>query len=175
MRWKLFLRFQLRWKKSQENRKGKGAWVTEIGNQDTREYGEYHLDVRYNTDSGDLVDMKERKAIYDKAMEPINANDVIVKFTKYVNRIRKTLAVEFDGTLCAVKAACTVWSGGKSGDNFKGLPIAIRCKVPGNEAADVRRRCCPYRYYSCTSAFWFVLNWICFLGAGRFPVPKERK
>ena len=58
----------------------KGAWVTEIGNQDTREYGEYHLDVRYNTDTEELVDMKERKAIYDKAMEPINANDVIVKF-----------------------------------------------------------------------------------------------
>ena len=58
----------------------KGAWVTEIGNQDTREYGEYHLDVRYNTDTDELFDMKERKAIYDKAMEPINANDVIVKF-----------------------------------------------------------------------------------------------
>ena len=58
----------------------KGAWITEIGNQDTREYGEYHLDVRYNTDTEELVDMKERKAIYDKAMEPINANDMIVKF-----------------------------------------------------------------------------------------------
>lgn len=58
----------------------KGAWVTEISNQDTREYGEYHLDVRYNTDTEELFDMKERKAIYDKAMEPINANDVIVKF-----------------------------------------------------------------------------------------------
>ena len=59
----------------------KGAWITEIVNQDTREYGEYHLDVRYNTDTEELVDMKERKAIYDKAMEPINANDVIVKFS----------------------------------------------------------------------------------------------
>ena len=58
----------------------KGAWVTEIGNQDTREYGEYHLDVRYNTDTEELFDMKERKAIYDRAMEQINANDVIVKF-----------------------------------------------------------------------------------------------
>lgn len=58
----------------------KGAWVTEIGNQDTREYDEYHLDVRYNTDTDELFDMKEQKAIYDKAMEPINANDVIVKF-----------------------------------------------------------------------------------------------
>ena len=26
----------------------RGAWTTEIGNQDSREYGEYHLDVRYN-------------------------------------------------------------------------------------------------------------------------------
>ena len=58
----------------------KGAWTTEIGNQDSREYGEYHLDVRYNTDTDELIDMKERKAVYDKAMEPINADDVVVKF-----------------------------------------------------------------------------------------------
>ncbi len=30
-----------------------------------------------------------------------------------------------DGTPDAVKVACPVWSGGKSGDNFKGLPITI--------------------------------------------------
>lgn len=47
----------------------RGAWTTEIGNQDSREYGEYHLDVRYNTDTDELIDMKERKAVYDKAME----------------------------------------------------------------------------------------------------------
>lgn len=58
----------------------RGAWTTEIGNQDSREYGEYHLDVCYNTDTGELIDMKERKAIYDKAMEPINADDVVIKF-----------------------------------------------------------------------------------------------
>ena len=58
----------------------KGAWTAEIGNQDSGEYGEYHLDVRYNTDTDELIDMKERKAIYDKAMEPINADDVVVKF-----------------------------------------------------------------------------------------------
>jgi len=57
----------------------KGAWTTEIGNQDSREYGEYHLDVRYNTDTDELIDMKERKEVYDKAMEPINADDVVVK------------------------------------------------------------------------------------------------
>ena len=58
----------------------RGAWTTEIGNQDSREYGEYHLDVRYNTDTDELIDMKERKAVYDKAMEPINADDVVIKF-----------------------------------------------------------------------------------------------
>ena len=30
-----------------------------------------------------------------------------------------------DGTPDAVKVACPVWSGGKSGDNLKGLPITI--------------------------------------------------
>ena len=38
-----------------------------------------------------------------------------------------------DGTPDAVKAACPVWSGGKSGDNFKGLPITI-----GRDAAVLR-------------------------------------
>ena len=47
----------------------RGAWTSEIGNQDSREYGEYHLDVRYNTDTDELIDMKERKAVYDKAMQ----------------------------------------------------------------------------------------------------------
>lgn len=62
------------------NLESRGAWTTEIGNQDSREYGEYHLDVRYNTDTDELIDMKERRAVYDKAMEPINADDVVVKF-----------------------------------------------------------------------------------------------
>lgn len=36
------------------------------------------------------------------------------------------------------KLSRTVWSGGKFRDNFKELPIAIRCKITGHEAADVR-------------------------------------
>ena len=36
--------------------------------------------MRYNTDTDELIDMKERKAVYDKAMEPINADDVVVMF-----------------------------------------------------------------------------------------------
>jgi len=34
-----------------------------------------------------------------------------------------------DGTPDAVKVARPVWSGGKSGDNFKGLPITISGKA----------------------------------------------
>ena len=34
-----------------------------------------------------------------------------------------------DGTPDAVKVARPVWSGGKSGDNFKGLPITIAEKL----------------------------------------------
>ena len=34
-----------------------------------------------------------------------------------------------DGTPDAVKVACPVWSGGKSGDNLKGLPITISGKA----------------------------------------------
>lgn len=59
----------------------KGARTTEITDEDTKEFGEYHLDVRYNTDTEELVDMKKRKEIYDKSMEPIAAGDVVVKFS----------------------------------------------------------------------------------------------
>ena len=35
-----------------------------------------------------------------------------------------------EGTLCAVKVACTVWDEGKPGDGIKGLPIIIRHRHP---------------------------------------------
>ena len=64
----------------------------------------------------------------------------------------KPWTAEFDGAPCAVKVACTVWSGGKSGDNFKGLPIAIRRQKPGDQAADERRRGNP-DWYSADPSF----------------------
>ena len=43
-----------------------------------------------------------------------------------------------DGTLCAVKVACTVWSEGKPGDKIKRLPIAIRhCHYAVHGAVDM--------------------------------------
>ena len=38
-----------------------------------------------------------------------------------------------DGTPDAVKVACPVWSGGKSGDYFKGLPITMKLKCRNGE------------------------------------------
>ena len=37
----------------------KGAWTTEIANQDTKEFEEYHLDVRYFTDTDEIVDVSK--------------------------------------------------------------------------------------------------------------------
>ena len=39
----------------------KGAWTTEIANQDTKEFEEYHLDVRYFTDRDEIVDVSKSR------------------------------------------------------------------------------------------------------------------
>ena len=71
----------------------------------------------------------------------------------------KPCATEFDGTPCAVKAARTVWSRGKVGDHIKDLPMAIRRKVAGHEAAHGWRRRGTDRHNSGAAAFWtFWLN-----------------
>ena len=43
-----------------------------------------------------------------------------------IGKSDKLFILTHDGTPCAVKAARTVWSGGKLGDHIKKLPIAIR-------------------------------------------------
>lgn len=40
----------------------KGAWTTELGNEKSREFEEYHLDVRYNLDTDEVIDVKEKIA-----------------------------------------------------------------------------------------------------------------
>lgn len=40
----------------------KGAWTTELGNEKTREFEEYHLDVRYNLDTDEVIDVKVKIA-----------------------------------------------------------------------------------------------------------------
>lgn len=36
----------------------RGAWITEMANEETKEFAEYHLDVRYITDTGEIIDLK---------------------------------------------------------------------------------------------------------------------
>lgn len=38
----------------------KGAWITELADEQTEEAEEYHIDVRYNMDTDELIDVKER-------------------------------------------------------------------------------------------------------------------
>lgn len=38
----------------------KGAWTTELGNEKSREFEEYHLDVRYNFDTDEITDVKAK-------------------------------------------------------------------------------------------------------------------
>ncbi len=59
----------------------KGAWTTEIANQDTKEFGEYRLDVRYYTDTNEIIDLKAEREWNERAKEPVGADDVILKIT----------------------------------------------------------------------------------------------
>ena len=59
----------------------KGAWTTEIANEETKEFAEYSLDVRYITDKNEVIDLKAEKAMDERAGEPIGADDVILKIT----------------------------------------------------------------------------------------------
>lgn len=57
----------------------KGAWTTEIANEGTKEFGEYHLDVRYITDTNEIINLKTEVEFNERAKEPIGADDVILK------------------------------------------------------------------------------------------------
>ncbi len=59
----------------------RGAWTAEIANEETKEFGEYHIDVRYNTDTNEITDLKKEMAWDERAKDPIGADDVILKIT----------------------------------------------------------------------------------------------
>ena len=46
----------------------KGAWTTELADEQTEEVEEYHIDVRYNVDTDEVIDVKERME------QPIDTN-----------------------------------------------------------------------------------------------------
>ena len=51
--------------------------------------------------------------------------EMLIIFVMKMGMMVISQLLSVDGTPCAVKVARTVWSRGKSGDYFKGLPIAI--------------------------------------------------
>ena len=60
----------------------KGAWTTELGNDKTREFEEYHLDVRYNLDTDEIIDVKAKIA------EQIDSNlSVMEQAEKLINHL----------------------------------------------------------------------------------------
>ena len=59
-----------------------GAWTTELGNEETREFEEYHLDVRYNLDTDEITDVKAKLA------EQIDRNlSVMEQAEQLINRL----------------------------------------------------------------------------------------
>lgn len=55
--------------------------ISEIANQDTKEFGEHRLDVRYITDTDEVIDIKAEMELDERAKEPIGADGVILKIT----------------------------------------------------------------------------------------------
>ena len=84
----------------------KGAWTTELGNEQSEEVEEYHLDVRYNTDTDEIKDMKAEMELDKRAKEPIGADDVILKITHAegfeVERITNKTSEEVQGIMAAL-------------------------------------------------------------------------
>ncbi len=56
----------------------RGAWTTELGNERSEEVEEYHLDVRYNVDTDEVIDVS-RTDNDKRVKEPILPDDVIIK------------------------------------------------------------------------------------------------
>ena len=84
----------------------KGAWTTELGNEQSEEVEEYHLDVRYNTDTDEIKDMKAEMELDKRAKEPIGADDVILKITHAdgfeVEQITNKTSEEVQGIMAAL-------------------------------------------------------------------------
>lgn len=59
----------------------KGAWVTPLADEQTEEVGEYHLDYAYNTDTLEITDFKALQEQEEKANQPIDYTDVIVRIS----------------------------------------------------------------------------------------------
>lgn len=60
----------------------KGAWTTELADEQTEEVEEYHIDVRYNMDTDEIIDVKERME------QPIDTNlSVMEQAEQLINQL----------------------------------------------------------------------------------------
>ena len=59
----------------------KGAWVTPLADEQTKEVKEYHIDYMYNTDTYEITDMKVMEEMEKKSLEPLKDTDVVVKIS----------------------------------------------------------------------------------------------
>ncbi|MDE7425920.1 MAG: DUF4316 domain-containing protein [Lachnospiraceae bacterium] len=59
----------------------KGAWVTPLADEQTKEVKEYHIDYMYNTDTYEITDMKAMEEMQKKSLEPLRNSDVVVKIS----------------------------------------------------------------------------------------------
>ena len=99
----------------------KGAWTTEIANEGTKEFGEYHLDVRYITDTNEIIDLRTEMEWSERAKEPIGADDVILKIAysygfeverianKTPEEVQKIMGRSQSWRLWTGKISMTVW------------------------------------------------------------------
>ncbi len=78
----------------------KGAWTTELADEQTEEAEEYHIDVRYNMDTDELIDVKERMehpidtnlSVMGQAEQLINQLEAEKKI---FSRLRRNLIVNY--------------------------------------------------------------------------------
>lgn len=59
----------------------KGAWVTPLADEQTEEVGEYHLDYAYDMDTHGITDYKALQEQEERANQPIEYGDVIVRIS----------------------------------------------------------------------------------------------
>ncbi len=58
-----------------------GAWTTLLGNEQSEEVEEYHLDYAYNTDTHEITDFKALQEERERANKPIEYADVVVRIS----------------------------------------------------------------------------------------------
>ncbi|MCM1235795.1 MAG: ArdC-like ssDNA-binding domain-containing protein, partial [Ruminococcus flavefaciens] len=58
-----------------------GAWTALLGNEQSEDVEEYHLDYAYNTDTHEITDFKALQEEREKANKPIEYTDVVVRIS----------------------------------------------------------------------------------------------